>query len=90
MVAISFTDSACPIQWVANHLQDRIIYLIQPNASDYAPAHYQGYYVNNIIQIEAHHSNNMLNNRQHNGPEYARRNGWMVGTADNGTLILRL
>ena len=26
MVAISFTDSACPIQWVANHLQDRIIY----------------------------------------------------------------
>jgi hypothetical protein len=66
--------------------------LIQPDVSDYTPtAHYQGYYLNDIIQVKLPHFYDTLqNNKQLKGMEYVGRDGRMLGTADDCTLILKL
>ena len=50
--------------------------------------HYQGYYINDVIQIKLPHSSQ--NDKQSEGVEYVGRSGWMIGMADDGTLILML
>ena len=50
--------------------------------------HYQGYYINDVIQIKLPHLSQ--NDKQSKGVEYVGRSGWMIGMADDGTLILML
>ena len=50
--------------------------------------HYQGYYINDVIQIKLPHLSQ--NDKQSKGVEYVGRSGRMIGMADDGTLILML
>ena len=64
--------------------------LIQPDTSHYLlTAHYQGYCLNDVIQITGR-PNYMLPNREFRGKEYLGRSSQMIGVADDGTLILEL
>ena len=46
--------------------------------------HYQGYCVNDVIKTLEGRSKDELSN------EYVSRTGWMIGEADDGTIILEL